>query len=122
MTNEGLEQGYCVVPSETRLLLLISFLKKNLNKKIMVFFSTCKSVQFHAEIMKLINVESCDIHGGLDQNRRTKTFFDFMKAEKGILLCTDVAARGLDIPSVVRILLAMIINALIHTQIVITLC
>ncbi|WZZ42823.1 hypothetical protein YC2023_039082 [Brassica napus] len=100
VTNEGLEQGYCVVPSEKRLLLLISFLKKNLNKKIMVFFSTCKSVQFHAEIMKLINVESCDIHGGLDQNRRTKTFFDFMKAEKGILLCTDVAARGLDIPSV----------------------
>ncbi|KAJ0264398.1 DEAD-box ATP-dependent RNA helicase 51 [Hirschfeldia incana] len=100
VTNEGLEQGYCVVPSEKRLLLLISFLKKNLNKKIMVFFSTCKSVQFHAEIMKLINVESCDIHGGLDQNRRTKTFFDFMKAEKGIMLCTDVAARGLDIPAV----------------------
>ena len=82
----------------------------------MVFFSTCKSVQFHAEIMKLINVESCDIHGGLDQNRRTKTFFDFMKAEKGILLCTDVAARGLDIPSVVRILLALIINALIYSN------
>ncbi|XP_013618385.1 PREDICTED: DEAD-box ATP-dependent RNA helicase 51-like isoform X1 [Brassica oleracea var. oleracea] len=102
VTNEGLEQGYCVVPSEKRLLLLISFLKKNLNKKIMVFFSTCKSVQFHAEIMKLINLDSCDIHGGLDQNRRTKTFFDFMKAEKGILLCTDVAARGLDIPAVVR--------------------
>ncbi|KAF3587587.1 hypothetical protein F2Q69_00031190 [Brassica cretica] len=100
VTNEGLEQGYCVVPSEKRLFLLISFLKKNLNKKIMVFFSTCKSVQFHAEIMKLINVDSCDIHGGLDQNRRTKTFFDFMKAEKGILLCTDVAARGLDIPAV----------------------
>ncbi|CAF2077902.1 unnamed protein product [Brassica oleracea var. botrytis] len=100
VTNEGLEQGYCVVPSEKRLLLLISFLKKNLNKKIMVFFSTCKSVQFHAEIMKLINLDSCDIHGGLDQNRRTKTFFDFMKAEKGILLCTDVAARGLDIPAV----------------------
>uniref|UniRef100_A0A1J3D128 ATP-dependent RNA helicase n=1 Tax=Noccaea caerulescens TaxID=107243 RepID=A0A1J3D128_NOCCA len=100
VTNEGLEQGYCVVPSDKRLILLISFLKKNLNKKIMVFFSTCKSVQFHAGIMKLINVDSCDIHGGLDQNRRTKTFFDFMKAEKGILLCTDVAARGLDIPSV----------------------
>ncbi|KAJ0249154.1 DEAD-box ATP-dependent RNA helicase 51 [Hirschfeldia incana] len=100
VTNEGLEQGYCVVPSDKRLLLLISFLKKKRNKKIMVFFSTCKSVQFHAEIMKLIKVESCDIHGGLDQNRRTKTFFDFMKAKKGILLCTDVAARGLDIPSV----------------------
>ncbi|EOA30224.1 hypothetical protein CARUB_v10013346mg [Capsella rubella] len=100
VTNEGLEQGYCVIPSEKRLILLISFLKKNPKKKIMVFFSTCKSVQFHAEIMKISNVDVCDIHGGLDQNRRTKTFFDFMKAEKGIMLCTDVAARGLDIPAV----------------------
>lgn len=27
--------------------------------------------------------------------------FDFQKLEKGILLCTDIAARGLDIPAVV---------------------
>jgi ATP-dependent RNA helicase DDX18/HAS1 len=50
--------------------------------------------------MKISDVDVSDIHGGMDQNRRTKTFFDFMKAKKGILLCTDVAARGLDIPSV----------------------
>jgi len=114
VTNEGLEQGYCVVPSKQRLILLISFLKKNLNKKIMVFFSTCKSVQFHTEIMKISDVDVSDIHGGMDQNRRTKTFFDFMKAKKGILLCTDVAARGLDIPSVVRLhiyVLALVLYA-----------
>lgn len=120
MTNEGLEQGYCVVPSKNRLILLITFLKKNPNKKIMVFFSTCKSVQFHAEIMKISNVDFCDIHGGLDQNRRTKTFFDFMKAKKGILLCTDVAARGLDIPSVVRLhihVLALIFYAFTYSMV-----
>ncbi|KAL1221590.1 DEAD-box ATP-dependent RNA helicase 51 [Cardamine amara subsp. amara] len=100
VTNEGLEQGYCVVPCEKRLLLLISFLKKNLKKKIMVFFSTCKSVEFHSQIMKIANVDCSAIHGQRDQKTRTKTFFDFMGAEKGILLCTDVAARGLDIPSV----------------------
>ncbi|XP_010549152.1 PREDICTED: DEAD-box ATP-dependent RNA helicase 51 [Tarenaya hassleriana] len=100
VTNEGLEQGYCVVPSSKKLILLISFLKKYPKKKIMVFFSTCKSVQFHAEIMRVIKVDCLDIHGGLDQKRRTKTFFDFMHMEKGVLLCTDVAARGLDIPSV----------------------
>ena len=42
------------------------------------------------------------------QQRRTSTFFDFCKAEKGILLCTDVAARGLDIPAVVCYFLLLV--------------
>ena len=33
-TREGLEQGYCVVPSAQRFLLLFTFLKKNLQKKV----------------------------------------------------------------------------------------
>lgn len=32
--------------------------------------------------------------------KRTTTFFQFCNASEGILLCTDVAARGLDIPQV----------------------
>ncbi|KAK8287522.1 hypothetical protein V6Z11_D07G064000 [Gossypium hirsutum] len=70
VTNEGLQQGYCVVHSSKRFILLYSFLKRNMSKKVM------------------------------KQQKRTTTFFDFCKAEKGILLCTDVAARGLDIPAV----------------------
>lgn len=41
-----------------------------------------------------------DIHGKQKQAKRTSTFFEFCQADKGILLCTDVAARGLDIPAV----------------------
>lgn len=41
-----------------------------------------------------------DIHGKQKQQKRTTTFFTFCKQEKGILCCTDVAARGLDIPAV----------------------
>ena len=41
-----------------------------------------------------------DIHGKQKQQKRTTTFFSFCKQETGILLCTDVAARGLDIPAV----------------------
>ena len=33
-TREGLEQGYCVVPADKRLMLLFTFLKKNANKKV----------------------------------------------------------------------------------------
>ncbi|KAJ3680805.1 hypothetical protein LUZ60_015294 [Juncus effusus] len=100
VTVEGLEQGYCVIPSSKRFLVLYSFLKRNLNKKVMVFFSSCNSVKCHAELLRYIEVDCHDIHGKQKQQKRTTTFFDFCKAETGILLCTDVAARGLDIPAV----------------------
>ena len=38
--------------------------------------------------------------GKQKQQKRTSTFFEFCTADSGILLCTDVAARGLDIPEV----------------------
>ena len=38
--------------------------------------------------------------GKQKQNKRTETFFHFCNAKETILLCTDVAARGLDIPAV----------------------
>ncbi|KAK1263551.1 DEAD-box ATP-dependent RNA helicase 27 [Acorus gramineus] len=98
VTVEGLQQGYCVVPSEERFILLYSFLKRNMSKKVMVFFSSCNSVKYHSELLNYVRITCFDIHGKQKQSKRTTTFFDFCKAEKGILLCTDVAARGLDIP------------------------
>ncbi|XP_024516732.1 ATP-dependent RNA helicase HAS1 [Selaginella moellendorffii] len=99
-TVEGLEQGYCVVKTDKRFLLLFTFLKKNLKKKVMVFFSSCNSVKFHGELLNFIDIPCLDIHGKQKQQKRTNTYFEFCNAEKGILLCTDVAARGLDIPAV----------------------
>ena len=99
-TAAGLEQGYVTCPSQKRFLLLFTFLKKNKNKKIMVFFSSCNSVKFHAELLNYIDIPCMDIHGRQKQVKRTTTFFQFCKNQTGTLLCTDVAARGLDIPSV----------------------
>lgn len=65
-----------------------------------VFFSSCNSVKFHAELLNYIDIEVLDIHGKQKQQKRTTTFFQFCRQETGILLCTDVAARGLDIPAV----------------------
>ncbi|CAL8161295.1 unnamed protein product [Prunus armeniaca] len=96
VTNEGLKQGYFIVPSEERFILLYSFLVATRSKKVMVFFPSCNSVKFHSDLLRYVNVDCFYIHGKQKQERRTKTFFDFCKAEKGILLCTDVAARGLD--------------------------
>lgn len=99
-TVAGLEQGFVTCPSDKRFLLLFTFLKKNKRKKIMVFFSSCNSVKFHGELLNYIDVPVMDIHGKQKQVKRTTTFFQFCKQDTGILLCTDVAARGLDIPKV----------------------
>jgi len=99
-TAAGIEQGYVMCPSDKRFLLLFTFLKKNKNKKVMVFFSSCNSVKFHAELLNYIDVPVLDIHGRQKQVKRTTTFFQFCKSESGTLLCTDVCARGLDIPKV----------------------
>jgi len=79
----------------------------------MVFFSSCASVRFHQELLNFIDLPVLSIHvcfkiifkfffiqGKQKQQKRTCTFFQFCRAKTGTLLCTDVAARGLDIPSV----------------------
>ncbi|XP_014086731.2 probable ATP-dependent RNA helicase pitchoune [Bactrocera oleae] len=99
-TVSGLEQGYIVCPSDKRLLVLFTFLKKNRRKKVMVFFSSCMAVKYHHELFNYIDLPVTCIHGKQKQTKRTTTFFQFCNASEGILLCTDVAARGLDIPQV----------------------
>ncbi|VDN21861.1 unnamed protein product [Gongylonema pulchrum] len=99
-TVSGLQQGYVVCPSDKRFLLLFTFLKKNREKKVMVFFSSCNSVKYHHELLNYIDIPVQCIHGKQKQQKRTCTFFSFCQAKSGILLCTDVAARGLDIPQV----------------------
>ena len=55
-TVEGLEQGYCVVPPAHRFLLLFTFLRRNAKKKVIVFFSSCASVKYHAELLNYVDV------------------------------------------------------------------
>lgn len=96
-TVAGLEQGYVVCDSDKRFLLLFSFLKRNLKKKIIVFFSSCACVKYHAELLNYIDLPVLDLHGKQKQQKRTNTFFEFCNAKQGTLICTDVAARGLDV-------------------------
>lgn len=99
-TVAGLEQGFVVVSSENRFLLLYSFLRRNLKKKVIVFMSSCNAVKFYYELLNHVDIPVLDLHGRQKQNKRTTTFYKFCKAQTAILISTDVAARGLDIPSV----------------------
>ena len=61
-TVSTLSQGYVVCPSDRRFLLLFTFLKKNLRKKVIVFFSSCNSVKYHGELLNYIDVPVLDLH------------------------------------------------------------
>ncbi|WFD40055.1 RNA helicase [Malassezia japonica] len=99
-TVSKLEQGYVVCDSDKRFLLLFTFLKRNAGKKIIVFMNSCNSVKYYGELLNYIDVPVLDLHGKQKQQKRSTTFFEFCNAKGGTLLCTDVAARGLDIPAV----------------------
>jgi ATP-dependent RNA helicase DDX18/HAS1 len=98
-TVDGLEQGYVLCDADRRFILLFSFLRQmnQKKKKVIVFFSSCASVKYYAELLNYIDCPVLDLHGKQKQQKRTNTFFEFSNAASGILICTDVAARGLDV-------------------------
>jgi len=99
-----------VVPSKLRLVALLMFImaKQRENKKILIFFSCRDSVEFHYQLFKEITCEQgmtivssvLQLHGGMNQEERNEAVGIFKLAESSLMLCTDVAARGLDIPGV----------------------
>ena len=99
-TVSGLKQGFVVCESDKRFLLLFSFLKRISKKKVIVFFSSCACVKYHAELCNYVDLPVLELHGKQKQTKRTQTFFEFVNAENGTLFCTNVAARGLDVPSI----------------------
>jgi superfamily II DNA/RNA helicase len=75
-----------------------------------LFFSTRDAVKFFEVLLKsaggddgpqpLGDLPVFFLHGGALQQERTKAYLSFCKAPTGLLCCTDVAARGLDMPKV----------------------
>jgi ATP-dependent RNA helicase DDX18/HAS1 len=99
-TVSTLEQGFLKIDADKKFLFLFTFFKKNKNAKILVFFATCKEVEFYSALLNYVDVPVLSITGEYKQQKRSTTFMEFCSLDKGILLCTDVAQRGLDIPDV----------------------
>jgi len=99
----NLQNFYTVLENQSQKLnYLVNFLNLHKDKKIMIFFCTCASVEFHyAALPSLIpEVSLHKLHSKLNQNKRSKIYNAFLIAEKGVLLTTDLSARGIDIPNV----------------------
>jgi len=95
-----LKQIYYDVSDEEKFSLLIHLLREDKNALSMVFCRTRKNVDFLAKNMETLGINSKAIHGGLPQNRRIKILEEFHQKKINVLICTDVAGRGLDIKGV----------------------
>ncbi|KAF8115188.1 hypothetical protein N665_0029s0033 [Sinapis alba] len=100
----GLHLEYLVCEADKKSSQLVDLLIHNKNKKLIVYFMTRASVDYWrlvlSNIPALKSISLISIHGDMKQNAREKALASFNKASSGVLLCTDVAARGLDIPGV----------------------
>ena len=95
-----LTQVYYNVPDPLKFSLLVHLLKNEKGGLVMVFCNTRRNTDFVAENLKRNGVEATAIHGGLSQNKRSDVMKHFHSQMVYVLVCTDVAARGLDIKGV----------------------
>ncbi|KAI7906074.1 P-loop containing nucleoside triphosphate hydrolase protein [Cokeromyces recurvatus] len=78
---------------------------KNENKHIKKNNKDTKEVEEISQISTLLLEKPVfRLHGDLNQQIRSQTFAEFSKVKAGVLFCTDVAARGLDLPNVDHII------------------
>ncbi|KAK7199830.1 ATP-dependent RNA helicase [Novymonas esmeraldas] len=96
-----------IVASQDRLRALYAFVKQVARQaKAMVFCSTVASTTFHCQVLGSVGFHDdvMMLHGHMKHRQRVQTFQTFTEWTTGVLFCTDVAARGLDIPHVSWIL------------------
>lgn len=98
-----LKQVYYNVQRSLKMSLLVHFLEQENSGLMMVFCNTRKNVDFVCKNLRANKIDAIAIHGGLSQNKRTKTIRLFNNAKVQVLVCTDVAARGLHIKNVLRV-------------------
>lgn len=98
-----LKQVFYDVPSNQKFSLLVHLLKKEDSELAMIFCSTRRNADVIADSLYRAGIKARAIHGGLVQNKRLSILREFHEKAFNILVCTDVAARGLDIKNVTHI-------------------
>jgi len=98
-----LTQIYYNISTNLKFSLLVHLLKKEKKGLVMVFCNTRRKVDSVAKNLKSVGINATAIHGGLTQSRRSSVLKHFHSQTVHVLVCTDVAARGLDIKGVSHI-------------------
>lgn len=97
---DSIHHSLAMVSSEEKFPLLVNLLRKEEDHYAIVFCNTQFQTHLVAEWLKAMGFKAKPISGRLPQNKRTRLMQEFREKKVTILVCTDVAARGLDIKDV----------------------
>ncbi|RVW25617.1 DEAD-box ATP-dependent RNA helicase 36 [Vitis vinifera] len=102
-TVESLKQQYIFVPKNVKDVYLLHILSKMEEMGIrsaIIFVSTCRSCHLLSLLLEELDLEVAALHSFKSQSLRLAAVHRFKSGQVPILLATDVASRGLDIPTV----------------------
>ena len=97
---DTIDQSYLIIPEREKLKQLYNLIKMRDNKQTIVFAATKQRAQQLANDLKRQCFKVTAIHGDLSQRERDTAMYRFKTGTDDILVATDIAARGIDVPTV----------------------
>ena len=99
LSGEGIDQSYLVIKDRYKFKYLIDFIKP-IKGQIIVFCSTKYRTRDVAKFLHQEKYNAVAIEGDMSQHRREQSMGKFRSGKADILVATDVASRGIDVPRV----------------------
>jgi ATP-dependent RNA helicase DeaD len=98
--NKLNQEYYDIYNQNDKFSLLVHLLKNSTKDLAIVFCGTRKETDIVAKNLRKQGINATEIHGGMKQNKRSKSLESLKRQKTEVLVATDVAARGLDIKNV----------------------
>jgi ATP-dependent RNA helicase DeaD len=102
-TVDTIEQTYLEVAQRDKVRGLRELIERELKGRTLVFSRTKRGVDHLEAQLSRDGVRVGALHGDMDQRRRDRVVQDFREGKLDILIATNVAARGLDIPEITHV-------------------
>ncbi|EME28248.1 ATP-dependent RNA helicase [Galdieria sulphuraria] len=99
-TVETLIQNYLFIPAKYKDCFLVFLCQEWSGHPTIIFVDTQNSTLRLSLLLKNLGFGATAIHGGMLQTKRLEALSKFKQGKKTVLIATDLASRGLDIPSV----------------------
>ncbi|GAM22654.1 hypothetical protein SAMD00019534_058290, partial [Acytostelium subglobosum LB1] len=99
-TVDTLKQEYIFMPAQAKDCYLVYLLKKHERSSVIVFVNNCRTVESVKGMLNKLDIKTVSLHSFLSQKDRLNALKQFKSGKIRVLVATDVASRGLDIPDV----------------------